>query len=90
MRSFQSIESPKGKRESSNNSKYAIQIKELIKEEKYNCNIENEKSSSKLQLTKKEEKNSSNLVLNLSNPIQPIEIHTQNKFFDMIDFDKLG
>lgn len=67
---------------SSNRSRINTKIKELIKD-----GDEDVESSLNLRYSNHEEKNNEN---QLSNSITVREKHTQNNFFDMIYFDKLG
>ena len=71
-------------------SRVITKIKELIKDE--NCEDEKEKSSFKFPLINNEEKTIHN-QLNLSNSMTVMTVKekfTQNNFFDIIDFDKIG
>ena len=88
MQSFDSSESQKGRRGSNSfsRSKFTAKNKEVIREENYRRDSESAKSGSRFLLPKKEDKNSVN---NTSTNREERNI-LQNKFFDMIDFDKLG
>ena len=84
---MESLKSQTEKSGSSSKLKISTKNKELLKDE--DCEDPNDKSSFELAVTNPEEQNIYN-EFSLTNSMTTREKHSQNIFFDLIDFDKLG
>ena len=86
IKSLESLKSPL-KSASSSKSKATTKIKDQLKEEYFE--EAQDRFNFEFSLTNNEDQTFYN-ELNLSNSMAMREKHTQNHFFDIVDFDKLG